>query len=162
MKVGPVMPPTAKIVNRHNPGISCPDIFVKAVNPALYNVLGMLRSIVLSRCALMNLAIISKDIFEYILRFWFSNFGLDCCQCRYRCCSERVSSSVIGSSSSPLSSCFFLMDISFSIFLVQVHLDMFVWSKIVSKLQWLLCNCTEILECMATFLWEIGAEFWKG
>ena len=37
------MPPMAKIVNRLNLGISCPDIFVKAVNPALYNVLGMLH-----------------------------------------------------------------------------------------------------------------------
>ena len=63
------MPPMAKIVNKNNPGISCPDIFVKAVNPALYDVLGMLRSLCLSRCALMNLAILSKDIFENILPF---------------------------------------------------------------------------------------------
>ena len=66
------MPPMAKIVNRHdNPGISCPEFFVKAVYPALYDVLGMLRSLCLSRCALMNLAIISKFILKKKLPFDF-------------------------------------------------------------------------------------------
>ena len=65
------MPPMAKIVNRHNPGNSGPEIFVKAVNTALYNVLGMLQSLCLSRCALMNLVILSKDFFKVYYDFDF-------------------------------------------------------------------------------------------
>ena len=57
---GPNIPPIEKIVSKHRPGISWPDILDNKVNPDRYNSLGILRSLCLSRWLLMYLAFFSN------------------------------------------------------------------------------------------------------
>ena len=73
----PIIPPIEKIVNRHNPGISCPDIFDKAVIPDLYDNFGISRSLCLSKWLLIYyLALCSKYNIVLKIHFW----------CWYKCC----------------------------------------------------------------------------
>ena len=57
---GPNIPPFEKIVSKHRPGISWPDILDNAVNPDRYNSRGILQSLCLSRWLLMYLAFFSN------------------------------------------------------------------------------------------------------